>query len=109
MASDDRIISAPAAAAPRAVATSPSGWASPWIAVGATATGERTGVPSSVVAGRHLGDAGQHARMELPVAPGGHVPLQQALVVGPARVVGVGHLPDGVAGVALEVLQREVA
>ncbi len=41
--------SAPAVAAPRAVATSPSGCASPWIAVGATATGVRTGVPSSVV------------------------------------------------------------
>ena len=42
---------APAAAAPRAVATSPSAWASPWIAVGAMATGELTGVPSKVVAG----------------------------------------------------------
>ena len=37
-------------AAPRAVAASPSAWASPWIAVGAMATGEATGVPSSVVA-----------------------------------------------------------
>ncbi len=42
--------SAPAAAAPRAQATSPSGWASPWIAVGAMATGEATGEPSRVVA-----------------------------------------------------------
>ena len=50
MASDERISSAPASAAPRAVAASPSGWASPWIAVGATATGELTGVPSMVVA-----------------------------------------------------------
>ena len=50
MASDERIISAPTSAAPRLVATSPSGWASPWIAVGATATGELTGAPSRVVA-----------------------------------------------------------
>ena len=50
VASEDRISSAPAAAAPRAVATSPSGCASPWIAVGATPTGVRTGVPSRVVA-----------------------------------------------------------
>ena len=50
VASDERIISAPTAAAPRAVAASPSAWARPWIAVGATATGELTGVPSSVVA-----------------------------------------------------------
>ena len=40
----------PAAAAPRAVATSPSGSASPWMAVGATMIGERTGEPSTVVA-----------------------------------------------------------
>jgi hypothetical protein len=41
---------APAAAAPRAVATSPSGWANPWSAVGAITTGDETGVPSKVVA-----------------------------------------------------------
>jgi len=43
-------MSAPTAAAPRAVAASPPGWASPCMAVGATATGELTGVSSSVVA-----------------------------------------------------------
>ena len=43
-------MSAPAAAAPRAVAASPSGWASPWIAVGAMTTGDDTGVPRRVVA-----------------------------------------------------------
>ncbi len=41
---------APTSAAPRAVAASPSGWASPCNAVGAIATGEVTGRPSRVVA-----------------------------------------------------------
>ena len=39
---------APSEAAPRAVAVSPSGWARPWIAVGAITTGEVTVVPKSV-------------------------------------------------------------
>ena len=55
-------------AAPRAVAASPSAWASPWIAVGAMATGEATGVPSTVVAVDTSVEPGQHARVELPVA-----------------------------------------
>ena len=40
----------PAAAAPRAMAFSPSGWARPWNATGATSTGKATSVPSTVVA-----------------------------------------------------------
>ena len=60
------------------------------------------------MAGDTSATPGQHVWMELPVAPGGHVPLQQALVVGPARVVGVGHLPDDMAGVPLQVVEREV-
>ena len=108
MAREERISSAPAAAAPGAVATSPSGCASPWIAVGATATGERTGVPSTVVAVDDLVDPGQHPRVQLPVRPRRHVALQQPLVVGPAGVVGVGHLPDGPPGLVLQVLQVEV-
>ena len=42
-------MSAPTSAAPRAVSFSPSGWAKPWMAVGAITTGERTGWPRSVV------------------------------------------------------------
>ena len=41
----------PAAAAARAVAISPSGWASPWTAIGAIATGMAVGAPRSVVEG----------------------------------------------------------
>ena len=37
--------------AARAVATSPSGWASPWTAIGAMATGRDVGMPSIVVEG----------------------------------------------------------
>ena len=51
---------------------------------------------------------GQDMRMQLPVAPGLHIALQQALVLGTARVVGVGHLADDVSGVVLEVLQGKV-
>jgi hypothetical protein len=58
--------------------------------------------------GGDIRDPGQHARVELPVAPGIHVALEQALIVGAARVIGVGHLTDGVPGVVLEVLQGEV-
>src|SRR5688572_14779827 len=43
------VIRAPAAAAPCAVATSPSGWDSLWNAVGATSTGDATEVPRTVV------------------------------------------------------------
>ena len=112
VASDDRIIERPhRRRRPGAVAASPSGWARPWMAVGATATGELTGRPEQGRGGRdrlEAVDPGQHPRVELPVGPGRDVPLQQALVVGPARVVGVGHLPDGVAGVPLEVVEGEV-
>ena len=41
----------PAVAAPRAVAISPSGWAIPWTAIGAIATGMAAGVPRNVVEG----------------------------------------------------------
>ena len=41
----------PAAAAPRTAASSPSGWARPCTAIGATATGNATGTPSMVVDG----------------------------------------------------------
>ena len=58
---------------PGRVATSPSAWASPWIAVGAMATGELTGRPEQGRRGRDLGEPGQHVRVELPVAPGVHV------------------------------------
>ena len=50
MALVETVISEPAAAAPRAVASSPSGCAMPWYAQGATPMGERTGEPSSSVA-----------------------------------------------------------
>ena len=39
----------PLARAPRAMAFSPSGWARPWNAIGATRTGKLTSVPSTVV------------------------------------------------------------
>ncbi len=41
----------PAAPAARAVASSASGWASPWAAIGAIASGSAVGVPSIVVDG----------------------------------------------------------
>ena len=74
------------------------------MAVGAMATGELTGVPEQ-------GGGGRRPR-RCPASTWGWscqwpqaatLPCQQALVVGPARVVGVGHLPDDVAGLALEV------
>ena len=42
-------MSVPAAAAPRAIATSPSSCAICWKAIGATSAGIATGVPSTVV------------------------------------------------------------
>jgi hypothetical protein len=42
-------MSVPAAAAPRAIATSPSSWAICWNAIGATSAGIETFVPSTVV------------------------------------------------------------
>ena len=50
VASVDKHITVPAAAAPRAIASSPSGCAIRWKAVGATSTGSDTSVPSTVVA-----------------------------------------------------------
>ena len=40
--------------------------------------------------------------------PGGHVLFEQPLVIGPAGVVGVRHLPDDVARLSFEFLQREI-
>ena len=109
VASDERIMSAPAAAAPRAVAASPSAWARPWIAVGATATGELDGRPQQRRARSTTRvDPGQHPGCSCQWPHAAMFPLQEALVVGPARVVGVGHLPDGVAGVLLEDVEGEV-
>ena len=51
----------PAAAAPRAVAHSPSGWKSSWYATGPTTTGSATGVPSTVVA-VEISDTSQRTR-----------------------------------------------
>ena len=87
---------------------SPSGWAKPWMAVGAITTGERTGWPRSVVDGGDLVDPGQHPRVELPTAPGRHVLGQESLVLCSTREVGVGHFPDDPAGVPLQIDQREV-
>ncbi len=50
MASVERHITVPAAAAARAIPGSPSGCASFWIAVGATRSGIDTSAPSTVVA-----------------------------------------------------------
>ena len=46
----DTTMMLPPSAAPRAVATSPSGCATRWKATGATSTGDRTEVPRTVVA-----------------------------------------------------------
>ena len=46
----ERVITVPALAAARAVASSPSGSQSRWKAVGATSTGSATSLPSTVVA-----------------------------------------------------------
>ena len=59
-------------------------------------------------AGGDLRDPGQDMGMELPAAPRLHVAPEQALVLGTARVVGVGHFADGVPGVVLEVLEGKV-
>ena len=45
----DRHITVPAASAARAIATSPSGWASFWKATGATSTGCFSSAPSSSI------------------------------------------------------------
>ena len=45
----ERVISEPPARVPRAVARSPSGWQSPWYAVGATRIGAARRVPSRLV------------------------------------------------------------
>ena len=49
VATVERHMSVPAAAAPRAIATSPSSCAICWNAIGATSAGIETGVPSTVV------------------------------------------------------------
>ena len=49
VATVERHMSVSAAAAPRAIATSPSSWAIDWNAIGATSTGIETSVPSTVV------------------------------------------------------------
>ena len=78
------------------------------MAVGATATGELTGVPSRVVAVDTSAIPARTRGWSCQWLQAATLPSQQALVVGPARVVGVGHLPDGVPGLALEVVQGEV-
>ena len=47
---EDTTQSEPTASAPATIALSPAGWIARCIAVGATAMGDETGVPSSVVA-----------------------------------------------------------
>ena len=72
------------------------------------ATGELTGVPSRVVAVDTSASPARTWGWSCQWLQASDVALQQALVVGAARVVGVGHLADGVPGLALEVLQGEV-
>ena len=69
----DNVNGTPAAAAARAVASSASGCARPWIAIGAMATGIDAGDPSSVVDGIDPGDVHQHPRPEQAARPGGLV------------------------------------
>ena len=79
----------PAAAAARAIATSPSGSTSRWKATGATSSGIETSAPSTVVARAHLADVDQHPRVQRVAAEGGDVLAQRALVAGAAGEVAV--------------------
>ncbi len=40
--------------------------------------------------------------------PRGHVLFEQPLVVSPTGVIGVGHLPDDVARLPFQILEREI-
>ena len=86
MAIVERHISVPAAAAARAIAGSPSGWASLWNAVGATRSGIETGVPSTVVSvvtsETSTSTRGRRHRRSQAV----EIRVERALVVGAAGV-----------------------
>ena len=60
----ERIIGMPAAAAARAIAPSPSGWAIAWAAIGATAIGRALGRAQERAADLDLPDIGQDPRDE---------------------------------------------
>ena len=64
VATVERHMSVPAAAAPRAIATSPSSCAICWNAIGATSTGIDTGRAEHGRLGRHRRDVDEHARPE---------------------------------------------
>ena len=79
----------PAAAAARAIATSPSGSTRRWKATGATSSGIEICVPSTVVAVLDLADVDEHARPQSPAREGSDVVAQRALVAGAAGEVAV--------------------
>ena len=85
VAAIDTTITVPAAAAARAVAGSPSSHANRCIAVGATATGVSTGVPSTVVVVVDVGHVTQHMRAEPQARPRGDVRSERDLVADARR------------------------
>ena len=99
----ESVITVPAAAAARAMPSSPSGCASFWNATGATSDGHREPRPVEVDRGVDGVDVHEHARDQLPLGERGDVAAQRALVPGaPGEVPerpGLEHL----GGNALEV------
>ena len=79
----------PAAAAARAIPTSPSGCATRWNATGAISTGIESSWPSTVVAVVQAADVDEHARPQLPAPERLDVVAQRQLVAGAAGEVAV--------------------
>ena len=74
----------PAAAAPRAIASSPSGCAMRWNAVGATSTGSEISRPEDGRRRRHLRDVDEHSRPQHPALERRAILAHRPLVAGPA-------------------------
>ena len=100
-------MSVPAAAAPRAIATSPSSCAICWNAIGATRAGIETGVPSTVVSRRDRRDVDENARPEPETRERLAVPAKRPLVARAADDVAPGLGRDGLLGQPLGVVDRE--
>ncbi len=100
-------MSVPAAAAPRAIATSPSSCAICWKAIGATSAGIDTGVPSTVVSVETF-ETSTRTRGRKPEARERlAVPAQRALVARAADDVAPRLGRDRVLGETFGVVDRE--
>ena len=107
VATVDTHINVSAAAAPRAIATSPSSWAICWNAIGATSAGIETGVPSTVVAvvtdDTSTSTRGRNRTRE----NASRFHAKRALVAGAADDVAPRLRCDRLLGLALGIVERE--